>query len=402
MALSTNNRVFYACQSAAIKANGGALTWTTGHVVFGAQSIGITTNINLTQLFQLGNIEIYENAELLPDVEVSLQKIMDGRCPAYLLATTAATSPTLVGRSASRCDIGLAIYPDTNNYASGTPLTVCANSGMYINSVSYSFGTDGAFTEDVSFVGNNKIWTQRPGTATGTPNYGEPDLGTMPTITWNAHMPASSEPTAIGGVSLSQEFIWDLPTGTLTADTNGAVNHADVSVVPSEIQGISISGTNQKTNGEKYDANINTITASVNLNRESIDQLGKRGPYFRNVSFPVEVSCEINTTSSEGDLISVTEQGIFGTGVGLCSSDRTNVRDRTIRLATCDGLRVYLGRKNKLANVTYGGGDAGGGNVTVTYQYSTFNDFTVMHISDVHASGSLWWAARNTNSFVVQ
>ena len=45
--------------------------------------------------------------------------------------------------------------------------------------------------------------------------------------------------------------------------------------------------------------------------------------------------------------------------------------------------------------MNYGGGDAGGGNVTVTYSYTTFNDFTVLHPQDPNASGSGWWTSRS-------
>ena len=58
-------------------------------------------------------------------------------------------------------------------------------------------------------------------------------------------------------------------------------------------------------------------------------------------------------------------------------------------------LEIYLGEKNKLASVNYGGGDAGGGNVTVSYSYTTFNDFTVLHPEDPNASGAEWWANRS-------
>jgi hypothetical protein len=399
-----NTRIYYATHSVAIKSNGGALTWTTGHLVHGVQSVGISSTFNLTPIFELGNISIYENVEGIPDAEVTMQKVCDGHPPLITLATTAATAPTLGGRSDARCDIGLAVYPSTNTFASGTPDAVCAISGAYLNSSAFTFATDGAsFTEDATFVSNDVVWTRAPGTATGTPNYGEDDLGTMPTITWNAHMANTSLPRAVGGVSQSQEFIWDLPTGALSADTNGAVNHADVSVVPTEIEGITVSGTNpMNSDASARSAHIQSCSVSVNFNRESITELGRRGPYSRTIAFPTEVSSEFTVVSSYGSLVSHTEFGIFGTGGSQCASDRTNVRHRTIRLCTCDGLRIYLGRKNKLASVSYAGGDAGGDNVVTTYQYTTQNDYTVVHQYDPHASGSAWWSQRNTLGYLTE
>lgn len=404
MATSNNNRIFFAGHSLAIKTNGGALTFTTGHLAKGVQNAGITTNINLDPQFELGLLEIYENVEGIPDVELTAQKVLDGRAPLYLMGTTAAVDPTLNGRSNARADIGLAVYPDTNTFASGTPLSVMVVSGAYINSVGYNFVLDGSFTEDVSWVANDKIWTRAPGTATGTPNYGEVDLVTMPTITWNAHMNNRDVPSAQGGIARSEDFSWAVPTGTgITSDANGAVDHPDVSVLPTEIFGISRSGTNPTTVAGKFDAHISNISTSVSFNRETINELGRRGPYNRSITFPVEVTTQIGMTATEGDLTTQIEAGAFGSvGTGVCTADRTNVRNRTIRLVTCDGTRIYLGTKNKLSSVSYEGGDAGGGNVNVTYNYSTQNVFTVMHQNDPHASGAAWWAQRSTNGYLTE
>ena len=55
---------------------------------------------------------------------------------------------------------------------------------------------------------------------------------------------------------------------------------------------------------------------------------------------------------------------------------------QAIDLYLREGARFDLGNKNKLASVTYGGGDAGGGNATVTYNYSNFNRLSVRHLQD--------------------
>lgn len=402
MAVSTNKRIFYPANSIAIKNNGGALTFTTGHVVHGAQTASIDSNFNLEPVSELGLLETYENVEGIPDVNVSIQKVADGFPPVYLLATVTGTDPTLVGRSNARCSIGLAVYPDTSNFASGTPLSMVACSGMFVNSVSYTFPANGNFTEDVSFVGNDKIWTRAVGTATGTPNYGEPDLATMPVLTWNAHMPAHDSPRATAGVGRSQSFNWAVPalSGGYVADVNGAVDHPDITVLPTEIFGITLSGLNTESVVGEYDTHVESITISTSFNRESINELGRRGPYNRSITFPVDVTSQIVVTSTEGDLVSHTEKGIFGTGTGLCAASNSNLRDRTIRIATCEGIRIYLGVKNRLASVSYGGADAGGGNAKATYNYTNQNIMTVMHQYDPHPSGSVWWANRTTNGYL--
>ena len=47
-----------------------------------------------------------------------------------------------------------------------------------------------------------------------------------------------------------------------------------------------------------------------------------------------------------------------------------------------DGTVFDLGTKSRLSSVNYTGGDAGGGNSTITYSYSTYNSLTVFQPSD--------------------
>jgi len=47
-----------------------------------------------------------------------------------------------------------------------------------------------------------------------------------------------------------------------------------------------------------------------------------------------------------------------------------------------DTTVLQLGNKNKLTSISYGGGDAGGGNATITYSFTNSNDFVVLHSGD--------------------
>ena len=80
-----NNRIFYACQAVALKPMAGLNAQYK--VAHGVQSVGITTNFNLEQAFELGQIQIYENIEGLPDVEVTMEKLLDGYPLLYHLAS---------------------------------------------------------------------------------------------------------------------------------------------------------------------------------------------------------------------------------------------------------------------------------------------------------------------------
>ena len=49
----------------------------------GVQSVGISTNFNLEQVFQLGQLEIYQDVEEVPDIEISIEKVLDDNPTAY-------------------------------------------------------------------------------------------------------------------------------------------------------------------------------------------------------------------------------------------------------------------------------------------------------------------------------
>ena len=378
MPASTNKRIYYAVHQVGLKADGDTGAFTEIH---GAQSVGMSTNFNLDQVFELGQLAIYENIEGIPDVEISLNKVLDGYPLIYHLATTDAPNPTLAGRSTDKAIFGLAIFTDTLESASGTPDSVVQCSGMFVSSLSYNFPLDDSFNEDVTLVGNDKVWLNDP-LATAT----------LPTPSFSGAFATLDAPIGTGGVNRRENLTlaFDDAQGL---DINGMVADSDATILPPEVFGVSSSGTNEKSNLQDFDAHLSNITVSADLGREEINELGRKGPYNRTVTFPIEVTCEIEVTSTSGDMVSATEDGIYTTGVDPCE-DGGNLADRTIRIATCEGTRIYLGTKNKLSSVNYTGGDAGGGNVAVTYTYTTFNDFTVMHSGDPNTN--FLWANRNT------
>lgn len=379
MPASDNKRIYYATHQVGLKEDGDVGAFTEIH---GCQSVGITTNFNLEQVFELGQLAIYENVENIPDVEVTLNKVLDGYPLIYLLASTAATAPTLAARAKPKCIFALSIFDDDLESATGTPGSIVQCSGMYVGSVSYTFPLDDNFNEDVTLVGNDKVWLNDP----------KPTNTNLPTPDFDGAFTSLDSPIGVGGVNRREnlQFAYDGGEGS---DVNGMVADSDTTILPPEIWGISDSGTNEQSNGQDFDAHLSSITVSADLGRENINELGRKGPYFRSVTFPIEVTCEVEVTSTSGDMVSATEEGIYTTGTDPCL-DGGNLKDRTIRLATCEGTRIYLGVKNKLSSVSYTGGDAGGGNVSVTYSFTTFNDFTVMHSGDPNSNFT--WAGRNT------
>lgn len=351
------NRIFYAVHQV-----GMALIGTQSFTeVHGVQSIGITTNFNLEQVFELGQISLYENIENIPDVEVTMERVLDGYPLAYHLATQGSPSATLSGRSAAKTIVGLSIFDDTQDAASGTPVSECQMSGMFISSLTYTAPVEGNITESVTMVGNNKVWD------------------TSAPFAFNGAFDDTDFPVAVagsGGVNRREDVIFDMDiTGATPLDINGSVADPVVTgsyrgtVLPQDIDGISSSGTNDRDSEGNFAAHVQTITVSTDLGREELFELGRRGPYFRFVNFPIEVTCEIETLTTEGDKVSAIEDGIYGNG--------DNLLDRTIFVRFREGTTLDLGTKNKMSSVTYTGGDATGGNVSATYSYSNFNVLTV-------------------------
>lgn len=337
--MASNFRIYYPIHVPGFSKLG-LNTFTPAH---GVQSVGINTNFNLEQVFELGQISIYENIEQIPDVEVTVEKVMDGYPPVYLLATNGASSASLAGRSTIRTTMALSIYSDAQDSSSGTPLSQAVCSGLYVSQINYSFPVEGNCTESVTFVGNNKIWL------TGV--YG-------PSYTFTPTFNNLDEPLAIagsGGVNRREDVLMG----------------SAASLWPTEIPGISTSGTNDLVLGV-FNAHIQNVRVSTNLGREELFELGSRGPYYRFATFPTEVRTEIELTSTLGDRISADE------------TSSANLANQTIKIKLREGLVLDLGSRNKLSAVAYAGGNAGqnGGNVTDQYTYVNFNDMTVQHPND--------------------
>ena len=392
--MAANQRIYFAIQGLAVKPDA-VEAWGQAHIAHGVQSVAVTTTFNLEQAFELGQLEIYENIEGVPDIEVSVTKVLDGFSPIYLLATTQSATPTLGGRSTPKSIVGLGIWSDSaDNIGAGGNLEVShmEASGMFVGSVTYNFPLEDNFTEDVTLVGNDKVWA--------TAGCDESDLGVWNTgffaipsqMAANNDQPyaeTGGDANSKGGINRRENMLFS-PNAATSASAAGV----DYTQLPDEIPGISTSGV------KSAEAHVQSITVSTDFGREEIFELGTRQPYARVVTFTVEVTTDIEVLSVSGDMINALSDGC-GATTG-CAGVVDNLSNQEIRITACEGTRIYLGTKNKLASVNYGGGDAGGGNVTVTYSYTTFNDFTVMHPhddatrfawSDRTKSGWLGWTA---------
>ena len=333
------NRIFWPVQAVGL-APLGSETFT---VIHGLQTVGMSTAFNLEQVFEIGQAAIYENIENIPDIEVNLEKVIDGYPLMYHLATRGYPSPTLIGRSNQRTSLGMSVFTDTQDMASGTPIAQVLCSGLYLSSVSYTIPTDGNCTESVSLVGNDKAWKTGGFTLSGT-------------LFDNTDQPLALT-SGIGGVQRREDVLFY---------SSALQNNASGTVLPNDIVGV-VNGVNP-LDGGFHSVAVQSISISADLGREAINQLGFKGPYTRYANFPVEVRTEIEVISKSGDFITANEN--------------TSLTNQTIQVALRDSTKINTGSRNKLSNVTYGGADAGGGNATVTYSYVTFNDLTVSHNQD--------------------
>jgi hypothetical protein len=336
--MADNNRIFYACQAVSICKTGHPPSAGAGAEVDfckGVQSAGITTNFQLSQIFEFGQIEIYANLEEIAEAEVTVEKVIDGEKLLYLDAVGEIGKTDIAGAANSECDVYLAIFDDAVNSSSATtPKHVVYCSGMVMSNVSYSYSVDGEATESISLTGSDKFWDKN--------TYGV--LGTHPSGLWGT----------------------DTATGLDNTDTptSGIVRRAQVDIanctIPGDIPNV---GDNK--------GRIQSISISADFGREDAFEIGSFGPYFKVSTFPFEVTTEIEVLSARGDQIAI-------------SGNAENLQNRTVIIQDTAGTVLNTGTNNKLSSVNYGGGDTGGGNATATYSYSTFNSLTV------NGGGTYW------------
>jgi hypothetical protein len=400
---NTNKRVFYATQGVAVGDRGATTLQdspagstaqdSTGKltIVHGLQSLGVTTNFNLEQIFELGQLSLYENREDIPEIEVTFEKLLDGYSLVYHLGTNDATNATLTGRADARCDVRAIIgYATEDNIVAGSTNSGVAElycSGMYVSSVSYNLATDGNFTESTTFVGNDKAWL----TGASTDPYGTILVAANGTINsaFSSSVFSDDAPIGVGNSVLRRENVVIGADGKeLGMVGSGAIFRT---VVPNFIEGNTtvggtwgVSGTATSPNASNIGTGlgtnasiiptdgtlyVNSFSCSVDLGREAINQMGKRTPYYRYVSFPVDVTADIEVVAVGGDNINAAEEA-------------QNLSNHSIQFVLDDSTVIQLGNKNKTTSVSYGGGDAGGGNATITYSMTNSNDFVILHSGD--------------------
>ncbi len=325
----------------------------TAEYLKGVQSVGISTTFNLEQVFQLGQLEIYQDVEEVPDIEITIEKVLDDTATAYqktigqstvvngVATTDQASGGTVLKLTEiqnNKCDAYLTINPDKAENAGDSGAGKAQESyvwcsGMYVSSVSFNFPTDGNFTESVTLVGNHKKWY------------------------------AGGNSTRLVGVPKEGA----LHTGDVMKRHNFEFETIPASISPGG------------TAGFKGDPVIQNLTISTDFGREAINALGTKLPYHRYVTFPVEVTCEIEVIINDAkaqdiDALPLRDSNLTEESIKVKIWDE-HQNDAAGIQGGAATLRhtIDLGAKNKVTSITYGGGDTGGGNATYSYSYRNFN-----------------------------
>jgi len=368
MPTAANYRIFYACQMVGLHKMGeiavNPATYDVGlTLAHGVQSVGITTNFNLEQAFELGQIQIYENIEGLPDVEVTLEKVLDGYPLLYHLATPSPASVGMVGRGKERTDVGLGIFSDavdsvTDGSQEKPPVEVFC-SGMYMGSLSYTIPVDGNCTESITLVGNEKQW-----------------------ITTDNLKHMTSKNSSFGETTApnpDEPFALTMASGGIQRRENVLLSS---SIMPVAVYGVTGTGPGNAWNSTAGSPRVHmqNLSVSTDFSREDILELGRRVPYYKAPGFPIEVTTEIEAIAISGDFVNAYEAG-DPANVGT-KNEGNNTGEETIVIRLTDGTTFDMGSKNRLSSVSYGGGDAAGGNVSISYSYTNFNDLEVLHRQD--------------------
>ena len=325
-----NLRTFYACQAVAIgarepDANGNYSELSRGlNYIHGVQSVGLNSTFDVENVFELGQLEIYESVLNIPQIEVTIEKVLDGYETPYYRITD---GDALALSSKYRADVQFNIFADTGNASNSAGVFAVLCTGMYVTNVTYTFPVDGNCTESITLVGNTK---QFEGTMAGVPN----------SISNNANTP-------------DDEPYWNYNNNV---GSGQVIRRQDVSVTCSG-------------GGTDYSKKAQNVTLTLNLGREDVFEFGKRTPYAKLATYPIEVTAEVQSLLTEDN------------------EDNAGFDESTVKLptknvsvsVTAGNLSVSLGSGNYLSAVNQTGGDATGGNATITRSFTTYNFFTVTH-----------------------
>lgn len=342
-----SNRVYYAVQRAVLCRSNtdGSNDFATSGGYPGAfssliQSVGVSTSLDYEQLFELGRLQIFNNIEGIPSVEITVERALAvynsnaPNTPADIDAVYASgTLWNMAGGSVTaaggkRFNLMMEVSDDVT--LSREKFVYCT--GLYMNNYTLNFNLEGASTESATFVGNH--------------------------IDWNG---TSTDLTA-KSVALTQ--LDSLTTKHRIAPFSG---NADVTGADNAQQGgASIIDRSTFTSASGIGlTRLQSVTFSVSMDREDLLALGSKTPYYKAANFPVETTLEIEYYADKDDNGVDIEQNKIDAGCDVGST----INNADVKA----GNRTFTFGTMNWTGTSYSGGDAGGGNATITYSYQGFN-----------------------------
>ena len=333
-----SNRVYYAvqratltrCNAAGVTAITGSDAETTAYPAMASsmiQSVGISSSLDYEQIFELGRLQIFQNVEGIPSVEITVERALavnhrqasiDATYPEGTMWHLAGNSTTAA--AAQRFNLNMQTAADEGTL---TPEGFVKCTGLYMSNYTLNFNLEGASTESATFVGNDIKWS------TGS----------------------IAEVAGLASSAAIQSYI-------AHPDTNSGVLDRKTF-----------------TGGTIGIGGLQSATFSVSMDREDLLELGSKTPYFRAASFPVETTLEIEYIAGKDANGTTIDESALNSGcdvgAGISSGDHIKAGNRTFQF----GSMNWTGS-------SYSGGDAGGGNATISFNYQGFNFLEINENTD--------------------
>lgn len=315
-----DNRVFYASHNIKLTKRGATCPTsnTYSDPIDLIQSVGINANRNVEPVFELGRFELYENLEGIPVAEITIERYMT-RASVGAIWRAGGNSVENMGQALFNVDMAIT-DPEGCNALSASGFMNAYN--MSATSYSLNFGTDGPATESITLNGNNIGWTS--GISTGV-RFSNDDTGFTP--------------------------------GSYNNGASGVIDRSDVFY--------------------SYGYAVQSASFTVALDREDVLLLGHSDPYMKPLNYPVVSTAEISEIA-----ISKKNTGYgvgFGGGGARGFEEGNNVQLWVQPLpgqAETTAQYIYM-PKASLISTSYSGGDASGGNATITNTYENYNSFSI-------------------------
>ena len=317
--VNDNNRVFFACQ-AVVVSGGSGFPGSAGRYLQGVQSVSMSSSADTEQVFQFGTVGLFENynTRSTGDGELTIEKFI-GEKKNHSVGAMLCGDPTISGNYA---------------FINGGTQTVPSQENKW----TYGFNNMSSkkMTVMVYLLPEASGIKKNGDTAEGTKIEFEDAIVSEYSVAAQIDGPATESVTFVSntfGTAYSDE----------TFETDSNFNYTGNVVKRGGLSGDFSDG--------------DSVSYSISIGNEDLFSLGQLDPYAKVPTFPASVTVEATRKAKSG----------FNSAAGGAGG---------VKETSFGGLEVGSSGL-VLTNTSYGGGDAGGGNATITETYSSFNAFNV-------------------------